>query len=181
MRLKHFVAFFFMLAAPAMAHGQADKEEKQELQQERKAANQDKVDVNIFRRQILSSQEYSAERRKIPALQKASKGTVKIVAYVDSTDTDDPAKLTGYIQRVAGDNTINVYELTFSRISKKITLVKLTGEADDNDNDETADAKKPASKQTAKTKKKKDEDDEDDEQEEKANSKKQKKDKDEDD
>jgi len=172
--MKHSLSLFFIFLLSATSlFAQSGKEERQAQQEEKKAANKDKVDYNLFRRQILTLKEYSDERKKIPALQKAAKGPVKIVAVVDSLSGDeDPKKLTGYIRRDAGENSINVYEITFDRSVKKITAVRATGEADE-DKEEAADEKKAPAKHAA-PKKKKGDDEDDDEEEEKPSRKKQK-------
>jgi len=170
--MRYILAILLALAS-ATAIAQTDKEERNEQQEEKKAANQNKVDYNLFRRQILGLKEFSEERRKIPALQKANKSPVKIVAVVDSlSDNEDPKRITGYIRQDIGDNSTNVYEVTFDRSIKKIIFVKPTGEANDEEKEETADAKKPTSKHAAPKKKKADDDDE--EEEEKPSKKKQK-------
>ena len=106
------------------------KEDRKEAIDERKAKNKEKVDYNLFRRQMLSLKEFAEERKKIPELQKQSKGVVKIVAYVDSLDADDGKNrsLVGYICEVVGDNATNVYEATYDRTTKKIINVKQTQE-----------------------------------------------------
>ena len=164
MKLNRQLLCLLLTAIAFSAAAQTDKEEKKEQQQERKAANQDKVDVNVFRRMILATKEYSDERRKIPALQKANKVKVRIEAIVDSlSDNEDAKKLTGYIRRDIGDNSVNVYEVIFDRSIKKIISVKPTGEGNEDDNEESADQKKAPPKHTAKTKKKTDDDDDEDE------------------
>ncbi len=172
MKLQCLVLSFILVTATATLFAQTDKEDRQEQQQERKAANKDKVDYNLFRRAIMGTKEFSDERRKVAALQKSSKAHIKIVAVVDSlADNDDPKKLTGYIREDIGDNSTNVYEVIFDRSIKKIISVTATGETT-GEEDENATQKKP-SKQSAKAKKKTDEDD-DDEPEEKPIKKKQK-------
>jgi hypothetical protein len=163
---KHLVVLL-LLTCSIIARAQDDKtERKQELREnaaEKKVASKQKVDYNLFRRQMLALKEYADERKKIPALQKASKMTVKIVAYVDSLDDagDDAKTLMGYISENIGDNTTNIYEITYDRALKKITTIKPTGETPDIEQDD-ADAKKPATKKTTAKKAKGDDDDDDD-------------------
>ena len=94
----------------------------------------DKTDIIAFHRQILTLKEYMDERAKIPSLQKANKVTVKVKAIVDSTvdmDADEDVKATklkGYIRQQMGDQSVNLYEITYDRIKKKITAVVPTGD-----------------------------------------------------
>ena len=91
--------------------------------------------------------------------------------------------LTGYIMLTLGDNTANVYEVTYDRALKKIVQVKPTGETLDIEKEERTE---PTSKQNVKKSapKKKtgddDEDDDEDEEEEKPTRGKKKEPKDED-
>lgn len=144
----------------------SDREERKsdlrEKYQERTSKAKEKVDYNVFRRQILGLKEYADERKKIPALQKASKMSVKIVAYVDSLEGDEGPTLTGYIQQNIGDNSINVYELTYDRAAKKIVSVKPTGETSEFE----AEEKTTEPKKTITKKKVKGDDDEEEEPEE---------------
>ncbi len=164
--MKKHLTILFLLTLTITSHAQDDKaDHKQELRDnaaEKKIASKQKVDYNLFRRQILTLPEYADERKKVPALQKASKMTVKIVAYVDSlNDAGDDAKtLIGYISENIGDNTTNIYELTYDRSLKKIITVKPTGETPDIEQDDS-DVKKPTPKKTTAKKTKGDDDDED--------------------
>jgi hypothetical protein len=140
----------------------------------------ERADYGIFRRQAAALKEFGEERKKIPALQKENKETVKVFVAVDSIDSDDTTKnkfIQGYIVQQIGENTANAYELTFDRAQRKITTVKRTGESADPEAGEpkekkttTAAAKKPgttAAKPAPKKKKDPDGDDEDEEEEEK--------------
>lgn len=96
------------------------------------------------------------------------KGIIRIFAVVDSlNDVEDGKFLKGYIQLIKGDEVANVYELTFDRGLKRITLVKPTTEKLDlGDDEDKAERKtKPA---TAKPVKKKKTGDDDEEEEEEA-------------
>ena len=165
--MKKHIAILFLLAFTITAHAQDDKtERKQDLRDnaaEKKLVSKQKVDYNLFRRQMLTLKEYGEERKKIPALQKASKMTVKIVAYVDSLDDagDDAKTLIGYISENVGDNSTNIYEITYDRALKKITTIKPTGETSDIEQEDNADIKKTTPKK-ATTKKPKGDDDDDD-------------------
>ena len=155
----------------------ADRDEKNA---EKKAAVKDKTDYTIFHRQMLALKEFSEERRKIPALQKANKSVVKVTTAIDSADDEARKSITGYIVQTIGDNTVNLYEVTFDRGQKKIISVKRTQEAADAEKsekaekDEKAEDKKTEVKKTTR-KKTKDEDEDEDE-----DDKPSKKDKDED-
>jgi len=176
MKFRFVSVFVIMLLLSANSYAQVDKEEKEE----KKAAIKEKVDYNVFRRQMLTLKEYSEERKKVPAIQKTTKLKVKIVAYVDSTDgVDDTKTLTGYIRQDVGDNSANIYEVTFDRAQKKITLVKPTGETNEIEKDDAATDKKPKQKTVIKKKSKTDDDDDDEGDEDKPTKSKQK-DKDED-
>lgn len=142
------LGLFAVTSVPAFA--QVDKEEKEE----KKAASKQKVEYNVFRRQILTLPEFGDERRKVAELQKGMKQQVKLVAYVDSTnDAEDAKTLAGYIRENVGDNTTDVYEVTYDRALKKITAVRPTGDKLELDKDE-----KPVKKSAAASKKQKDED-----------------------
>lgn len=144
------------------------REDRREAQEEKKANNKNKVDYSVFRRQILTLPEYAEQRSKLQEIRKAGKGIPKIYAVVDSlNDTEDAKLLTGYIVLTLGDNTANVYEVTYDRAVKKIVQVKPTGETLDIEKEERTEptnkknVKKPATK-----KKTGDDDDDDDEEEE---------------
>ena len=164
------------------------REEKDEKNQARTARVSNKNDYAVFHRQILALPEYLDERKKMPALQKTTKSVVKVTAVVDSLEDDDNSKaLTGAIRQDIGDNTTNIYELTFDRKTKKIVGVKRTPEAIEADKEaKEAAADKEEKTTTVKTKektvvkKKKDDDDDDDADEEKPAKGKAKKDADED-
>lgn len=147
----------------------------------------ERADYGIFRRQAAALKEFAEERKKIPALQKENKETVKVFVTVDSVDNDDTAKnkvIQGYIVQQIGENTANAYELTFDRAQRKITTVKRTGESADpeaepKEKKESTAAKKPATAPTKATPKKKkdpdgDDEDEEEEKEEKTPSSKEK-------
>ena len=147
----------------------------------------DKSDIINFHRQILSLKEYNDERAKIPALQKANKVTVKVKAFVDTTematdgedDDKDKAnpKLTGFIRQEIGNEVIDVYQLTFDRVKKKITAVVPVIDSTDNRKSIIATGtKKPVAKKSGK----KGDDDEDDDEEEDKSPRKKDADKDED-
>ena len=156
-----------LLLLSITSYAQTDKDDrKQDIRdnaQERKVLTKEKVDYNLFHRQLIALKEYSDERKKIPALQKASKMTVKITTSIDSLDdAEDDAKnktITGYITENIGDNSVNVYEVTYDRVQKKIVSVKPTGETSDIEQDDNTDKKTGDTK--AKTKKTKGDDDDD--------------------
>jgi len=163
---------------------QRDKEDRKEEQAERKAANSEKVDHTVFRRQILTLPEFAEERRKLIEIRKQTKAIPKIYAVTDSTsDNPDPNLLTGYITLTLGDDAVNVYELTFDRKQKKIIKVKPTGEKLEIDKAEASEKQDRNGTKTATPKKKSDDDDEeeDDEQEEEQPTRSKKKDADEED
>lgn len=152
-----------LLACSLPASAQKDKEERKEEQTERKAANQDKVDINVFRRQILTLPQYAELRRKLPQMKKNGQPAPRILAFVDSSlDAEPNLLLTGFIQLVQPGNTINVYEVTYDRKQKKIVAVKPTGELTEEAEDNETEA---APKKTAKSAKKaaKEQDEEEDE------------------
>lgn len=158
------------------------KEALKEAQEEKKTKNNNRVDYNVFRRQILTLPEYAEQRNKLQDIRKAGKGIPKIYAVVDSlNENDDPKKLIGYILLTLGESSANVYEITYDRTSKKIVQVKPTGETLDVEKEEATEpnhqekGKKPATK-----KKKSEEDDEEEDEEEKPTKGKKKEPKDED-
>ena len=135
-------------------------------QSEGKPRPSDKSDIILFHRQILTLKEYNDERAKIPSLQKANKVTVRVRGIVDTTEMDNEGeddakpskKLTGYIRQEMGDNSVDLYQLTFDRVKKKITAVIPTGESLG-----SAKVTPKATKASSKTpNKKKDEEDDDD-------------------
>ena len=140
-----------------------DQEDKDDKREARSTRIKDKTDYSLFHRQMLSLKEYSDERRKIPNLQKANKMPVKVTAVVDTTNDvgDDAAgkTLIGYITQDIGDNSSNIYEVTFDRTQKKIVNVKFTGDISDAEKEEKA---APAKTSPAKTVHKKTKDDDDD-------------------
>jgi hypothetical protein len=148
----------------ATSFAQTDKEDRQEKREETKAKIKDRTDYNLFHRQMLSLKEFGDERRKIPALQKSNKAVIKVKAVVDSSDDDSQSKiLTGNIVQIIGDNSINVYDVTFDRATKKIVSVKHTPEAIEADKEDKADAaEKTTDPKKAIHKKAKTDDDEDD-------------------
>jgi hypothetical protein len=168
--MKYRLALYLILLTLSFnAWGQnnrTDDDDKAEKKEAKAAHIKDKTDYNLFHRQMLSLKEYSEERKKIPSLQKANKITVKVVAVVDTSDNgDDDANnktLTGYIRQDMGDNSINVYEVTFDRKQKKIIAVKPTGDAGDAENETDATEKKPTKKAVHKKNKDDDDDGDDD-------------------
>ena len=167
--MKNKISLLIFLTFSITSLAQTDKDDrKQEIRdntQERQTAAKEKVDYNLFHRQMLGLKEYTDERKKIPALQKASKMSVKIVAYIDSVDDlgDGAASkiLTGYISENVGDNSVNVYEVTYDRAAKKIIAVKPTGETSDIEQEDNT-GNKGEKKTTAKKSKGDDDDDDDD-------------------
>ncbi len=120
-----------LFATPAMAQTDRDerRDERKEQQGEKKAANKDRVDYTVFRRQILTLPEFADERKKLAELRKKTSSVPKIYAVVDSANENENATtLLGYITETLGDNTANIYEITFDRTAKKIVKVKPTGE-----------------------------------------------------
>ena len=110
------------------------REEKNAKNAERQARVNSKNDYATFKKQILGLKQYETERQKIPLLRKTSKMAVKVVAIVDSTDNDGESKtLVGYIRQEVGDNTTNMYEITYDRSQKAIISVKHTQEGIDAD------------------------------------------------
>ena len=110
------------------------REEKDAKNAERQARVNSKNDYANFKKQILGLKQYEAERQKIPLLRKTSKMPVKVVAIIDSTDNDGESKtLVGYIRQEVGDNTTNMYEITYDRSQKAIVSVKHTQEGIDAD------------------------------------------------
>jgi hypothetical protein len=163
--MKRILCLLMMFCA-VNAFGQKTKEDKKEEQEEKKLAGKDRVDIAVFRRQILSMPEFSEQRRRVAEWRAQGKGIIKIFAVVDSLNEYEDGKfMKGFIQLIKGDEVANVYELTFDRGLKRITLVKPTSEKLDLGDDEEKAERKP--KTTAKpVKKKKTGDDEDDEEEE---------------
>ena len=165
--MKNKIVLLLLLSFNITSYAQTDKDDrKQDIRdnaQERKTITKEKVDYNLFHRQIIALKEYADERKKIPALQKASKMPVKIVSTIDSVDdvldNEKNKTLTGYITENVGDNSVNVYEITYDRSLKKIVSVKATGETSDVEQDESD--KKTGVKKTNAKKKKGDDDDED--------------------
>ena len=165
--MKNKIVLLLLLSFNITSYAQTDKDDrKQDIRdnaQEKKTITKEKVDYNLFHRQIIALKEYADERKKIPALQKASKMPVKIVSTIDSVDdvldNDKNKTLTGYITENVGDNSVNVYEITYDRSLKKIVSVKATGETSDIEQDESD--KKTGVKKTNAKKKKGDDDDED--------------------
>ncbi|MES2701822.1 MAG: hypothetical protein V4649_04240 [Bacteroidota bacterium] len=154
--MRYILSVVCLTVLSLSANAQMDKEEKQD----RKAASQQKVDYNLFRRQMLTLKEYSDERRKMAELQKTTKDQVKLVAYVDSTnEADDSKTLVGYIRENVGENSTDLYEVTYDRSLKKIIFVKATGETVELDEERAKG--KPGTKKPAAKKSKDDEDDED--------------------
>jgi hypothetical protein len=179
--MKNLISLILLtfICYPALA--QADKSEKQERKteirernDERMAKSKEKVDYNLFRRQMLGLKEYAEERKKIPELQKALKTPARIVVYIDSlNDGEDNKMLTGYIREDAGDNSANVYEITYDRVQKKIIVVKPTGETIELEKEEGSERK-------TKTIRKKNADDDDDADDDEKPSKTKRKEKDDD-
>lgn len=155
-----------------------DNEERKEEQQEKKANNRNKVDYTVFRRQILTLPEFDAEKKKLSELRKQTGGVPKIYAVVDSlNDADDSKQLIGYIVATLGDNTANVYEITFDRVQRKIVKVKPTGEQLEAERPDVVERRDKNAKPPSKKKKTDDEDEDaedEDEPEEKQERRKQK-------
>jgi hypothetical protein len=140
-----------------MAAAQGNKDDRREEQTEKKEANKAKIDYSVFRRQILTLPEFAEQRRKMAELRAQSGGVPKIYAVVDTLrDNSEGNLLLGYIVTALGDNTANVFEVTFDRSLRKIILVTPTGE--------TLEVEKEATAKNQK-KKKKSEDEDGDEQE----------------
>ena len=142
-----------IIAQVPQRHASAEVQQKQ----------RDKADYREFRKQIVTLKEFADEKKKIPGLQKGGKEIVKIIATIDSTDTEDETKtLKGYITQQIGDNNINAYEISFDRATRKIATIKKTGDAAEPEpavaKEKTGDKKKPTT-----AKKKKDEDGDDEE------------------
>ena len=157
-----------MVLCATHTFAQRTKEDRKEEQDEKKAANKDRVDIAVFRRQILSIPEFSDQRRKVAEWRAQGKGIIKIFAVVDSlNDIEDGKFLKGYIQLIKGDEVANVYELTYDRGLKRITLVKPTNEKLDLGDDEEK-AERKAKNATAKPAKKKKTDDEEEDEDEEA-------------
>jgi hypothetical protein len=199
MKNKHLLLFCCIVwSVASFGQGQKEKmtrEEKNEKNQARQERIDLKNDMVIFKKQILGLKEYALERKKIPDLQKTSKMAVKVTAVIDSESTENSAEsktLIGYIKQDVGDNTTNMYELTYDRAQKKITSVKRTPEAIDADRELAEEKEEKASARSEKTsikkstagKKpvtKKDEDEDDEDADEEKPSKSKRKDKEEDD
>lgn len=108
------------------------REDKNEKNAARQARVDSKNDFAIFKKQMLALKEFEAARQRIPVLRKMNKVAVKVTVAVDSTDDDgagDSKTLAGYIRQDVGDNTTNLYEITFDRAQKKIVRVVRTEEA----------------------------------------------------
>lgn len=167
------------LAASAQLR-EYDKDRKEE-QAEQKATSKAKVDMNVFRRQILALPEFSEQRRTLPELKKKVNGVPKIYAVVDSTGDIETAKtFAGYIAIAIGDHVVDIYELTYDRAQKKIIKIKPTGQT------VLEDDPLPTDRSEAKPKKKKRGDDDEDEDEDEdddrpARNKRKQKDKDDED
>ena len=107
-------------------------------------------------------------------MQKALKTPARIVVYIDSlNDGEDNKMLTGYIREDAGENSANVYEVTYDRVQKKIIVVKPTGETIELEKEEGSERK-------TKTIRKKNADDDDDADDDEKPSKTKRKEKDDD-
>jgi hypothetical protein len=169
--MKNILLFIFLMLS-TYAFSQTDKDEraehKTELREkngERYAKAKEKAEYNVFRRQMLVLKEYADERKKIPALQKATKAPAKVTVYVDSlSDAEENKVLIGYIREEAGDNAANVYEVTYDRAQKKIVSIRSTGETIDMDNEDAGEKK---IKEKVIRKKSRDDDDDEDTDEEK--------------
>lgn len=168
MKLKIAILLALCMVSFTALYAQSGKEEQAEKREENKAKAKDRSDYNLFHRQMLALKEFSEERRKIPALQKANKGIIiKIAAVVDTSDDEARSKtLTGFIVQHIGDNSVNVYEVTYDRAVKKIITVKHTlesSEADKADKEDKAIETKHPAKKTIHKKNKDDDEDADDE------------------
>lgn len=169
MKRKTAILLYICIVICISSFAQQEKmtpEEKQEKNAAREARMARKSEYATFHRQMLALKEYAGERKKIPALQKGNKEPVKILAVIDSNDNDDEESKTliGYIREDMGDNSTNVYEVTYDRTAKKIISVKRTAETADteatDDNDDAASGK--TKKATSKKSKDDDDDDPDD-------------------
>ncbi len=157
MRNKTTIILAAALALATAANAQKDKTERREDRQERTAANQEKVDYTVFRRQILTLPEYSQQRRELAEMKKTVKGVPKVSAVVDSlAEPEDGKTLIGYIVASLGDNSVNTYEVVYDRRTKKIVQVRPTGEKLELDEDD----RRPGSRQPSARKKSGDDDDE---------------------
>lgn len=168
MKKYAFVVALSLVAAPVCAQTDRDerREDRKEQQDERKAANKDRVDNTVFRRQILTLPEFAEERRKLAELRKKTSSVPKIYAWADSTnDHNNATTLLGYITETLGDNTVNIFEITFDRTAKKIIKVKPTGEKLELEEAEEKPARKAKPTPAPTAKKKKSEDDEEEEEE----------------
>jgi len=145
------------------------REEKDEKNAERMARVNAKNDYANFRKAIMALKQFDAERQKIPALRKSSKMPVKVVAVIDSNENDAESKtLMGYIRQDVGDNSTNMYEITWDRLKKAIVSVRRTQEAIDADRDQQDEQPEKATPRSHEKKViKKKTDDDDDEPEEK--------------
>lgn len=160
--LLSFIFSLFSLFALAQRE-KMSREDKQERNEARMSRINAKNDYALFRKQMLALKEYGEERKKIPALQKASKTTVKVITVIDSNDNDEDSKtLVGYIRQDVGDNSTNMYEVTYDRSSKKIVSVKRTPEAQDADKEEMEEKAETKEKTKTVHRKNKDEDDDED-------------------
>lgn len=168
-QLRHIFLLLLLslsLTSFAQKKDQAGKDDKKEEKAERQAVAKEKVDYNLFHRQMLSLKEYSDERRRLSAL-KTSKDHSKIVAYVDSTgDAENNKYITGFIAQSSGEDITNLYEISFDRHIKKIVSVKPTQEAADMGRDLDAVQSRLAPKKAAAAKKKTADDDDEEEDEE---------------
>lgn len=168
-----FFALLIILSIDSKVAAQQDRNERREelkdAQDEKKAKNNDRVDYNLLRRQILTLPEYAEQRSRLQEIRKAGKGIPKIYAVVDSlNDNNDAKKLIGHIVLTLGDNVANVYEVTYDRSAKKIVQVKPTGETLEIDKEEASEPgnRQNVKKPTARKKKGEEEDDEEEEDEE---------------
>lgn len=184
--MKNILLSFFLVFISNCLPAQTTKEDRadhkadvRERNDERYAKAHEKAEYNVFRRQMLVLKEYTDERKKIPALQKATKATAKITVYVDSlSDGDDSKVLVGYIREDAGDNSVNVYEVTFDRAQKKIVSIKPTGESIEIDNEDAGEKKEKEKEKTIKKKSRDDDDDEDTDEDKPTKTKRKEKDED---
>ncbi len=196
--MKHRITILFLIALAfcisSFAQNQKEKmtrEEKNEKNQARLDRINTRNDIAVFRKQMLGLKEYANEKKKLASAQKAAKMPVKLSAVVDSDAVENASEsktLIGYIKQDAGDNSINLYEITYDRQEKKIISVKRTPEAAEADKeaaeekeDKPEKAEKPEKAAPKKTvakkavpKKNKDEDEDDDTDDEKPSKNKDK-------
>ena len=126
--MKYRITILFLIAlaicSPSFAQNQKEKmtrEEKNEKNQARLDRINNRNDIAVFRKHMLGLKEYANEKKKMAALQKTSKMAVKLSAVIDSDAVENASEsktLLGYIKQDVGDNTTNLYEITYDREAK---------------------------------------------------------------